>query len=494
MQITPLVGEPMSEEGQSSQRTGEGPFRLLKYFIISGFLVIAVVTLLLGAFLYTRSVNTLLKSAENYARLLAENLNYNIFVGFYSPLKTRGISMDLRKWDQFGALDSLIKDFTYGLKIQRIKIIDRQRKIVYSTDYDLIGKFEPSDSPVEQALNGKDLTLIRQEKATASHWYGNWLADTYYPLREGTGNYWMLGAIYGVIQITQDVTDQYVAVQRSIIVILIVAAGLMAFLFLMLTLIVRRGERILLDRAGEQKRLEAQLQQSEKLAAIGQMVAVLAHEIRNPLGIIKSSAEVMVRKTDPSQPRIKKLCSVIAEEATRLSIILSDFLDFAKPRSPDLKLIDIGEVVDRVKNNLEQEIEARNVRWKNNFGTVSTVMADSNLLYQAFLNVTMNAFEAMEEEGSLVINISEDQTRVRVEFADNGHGIRSEDLPKIFSPFFTTHEMGTGLGLSVVHNIVTAHGGQIEVKSNQSMGTVFSIILPKDARAFSVQGSHERVN
>ncbi|MGC8603646.1 MAG: hypothetical protein ACP5VS_08170, partial [Desulfomonilaceae bacterium] len=95
----------MKSVGNRSATKGSGPFRLLKYFIISGFAVIAVVTLLLGAFLYTRSVETLLKGAENYARLLAENLNYNIFVGFYAPLKARGLAMDLRKWDQFGALD-----------------------------------------------------------------------------------------------------------------------------------------------------------------------------------------------------------------------------------------------------------------------------------------------------------------------------------------------------------------------------------------------------
>lgn len=468
----------------ASSSTPGGPFILLKYFIISGFVVIAVVTFVLGAFLYTRSVNTLLKSAENYARLLAENLNYNIFVGFYSPLKARGIAMDLRKWDQFGALDSLIKDFTYGLRIQRIKIIDHQRKIVYSTEYDLIGKYEPSSSPIDEALSGKDVTLIREEKVSALQWYGNRLADTYYPLREGTGNYWMLGAIYGVIEITQDVTDQYVAVQRSIIVIILVAAGLMAFLFVMLTLIVRRGERILMERSMEQKELERQLQQSEKLASIGQMVAVLAHEIRNPLGIIKSSAEVLVKKTNPDPTRIQKLCGVIVEESSRLSVILSDFLDFARPRSPSLKPVDMRDVLERVKNNLDHEIHAKQIRWvqENRKGEDFTVLGDLDLLYQAFLNVAMNSFEALDEGGNLIISMDRENDRIRINFADNGHGINEEDLPKIFTPFFTTHQMGTGLGLSVVHNIITAHGGQIEVKSDPGKGTLFSIFLPKDSK------------
>lgn len=468
-----------------------GPFRLLKYFIISGFVVIVIVTFLLGTFLYTRSVNTLLRGAQNYARLLAENLNYNIFVGYYAPLKARGVPMDLRKWDQFGALDSLIKDFTYGLKIQRIKVIDENRKIVYSTQYDLIGKYEPKNSPVGKALRGNDLTVIRKEKSPSGQWYSNWLADTYYPLREGAGNYWMLGRIYGVIQITQDVTDQYTTVQRSIMVIILVAIGLMAFLFITLTLIVRRGERILIERGKEQKKLEEQLQQSEKLASIGQMVATIAHEIRNPLGIIRSSAEVLVKKSGTDPERISKFCGIIVEESTRLSNILKDFLDFARPRSPALAPLDVRDVVSRVRNNLEHEIQTRQIRWSEvqTNGDLPVVMGDSDLLYQAFLNMAMNAFEAMEDGGCITITTGLMDSSVRIDFADNGHGIQTENLQKVFTPFFTTHEMGTGLGLSVVHNIITAHGGSLSVESDEGKGTVFTIRLPRGQ-----QGTQERDN
>lgn len=457
-----------------------GPFRLLKYFILSGFAVIAIVTFLLGAFLYTRSVDTLLRGAENYARLLAENLNYNVYNGFYAPLKARGVPMDLRKWDQFGALDSLVKDFTYGLKIQRIKIIDRTRKIVYSTEYDLIGKYETADSPFDQAISGKDITLIQHEEQSALLWRGKWLADTYYPLREVTGNLWMLGNIYGVIQITQDVTNQYVTVQRSIMVIILVAIGLMVFLFFALTLIVRRGENIVWERAREQKRLEQQLQQSEKLASIGQMVATIAHEIRNPLGIIRSSAEVLVKKCDSDASRIRKLSGVIEEEAKRLNAILTDFLDFAKPRPPDIRVIDLRDVIEKVRENLGHEIRHRQIRWveEGKNGGAPLIMGDPDLLYQAFLNIAINALDAMNEGGTFTVSIADEDSKVRVDFADDGHGIKKEDLSKIFTPFFTTHEMGTGLGLSVVHNIVTAHGGAISVDSTEGLGAIFTIRLP----------------
>jgi signal transduction histidine kinase len=448
--------------------------------MFSGFFVICIAAALLSAFLYAGSVETLRQSSENYARLLAENLNYNIYNGFYAPLKSKGEKLDLADWQQFGNLDALIKDSTYGLKIDMIKIIDPNGKIVYCTDYDLIGQYDPAQKLVEEALAGNDTTMINRQEEKDSMWGGKWLAISYYPLREGTAHWWMLGNIYGVIQITQGVTDQYVKVQRSVGIIILVSVLLMAFLFLSLTFIVRRGENILMERAKEEEKLAKRLQQHEKLASIGQMVATIAHEIRNPLGIIKSSAQTLAKKQDPKPERVRKLADVIVEETTRLSAILTDFLDFARPRTPHLKDIDIAEVIQRVRENLGQEMESRDIKWMDDSPNGSRpVMAqgDADLLYQAFLNLAINAFDAIGRDGMVTTRIQREGDSIRIDFEDNGEGIDQDNLQHIFTPFFTTHEMGTGLGLSVVHNIIEAHEGEILTKSAPGEGTVFTILL-----------------
>jgi signal transduction histidine kinase len=167
------------------------------------------------------------------------------------------------------------------------------------------------------------------------------------------------------------------------------------------------------------------------------------------------------------------------EEATRLSAILTDFLDFARPRSPQMNDIEVSEVISRVRQNLEQEIHARNIDWSDQDGdSRAVVLGDADLLYQAFLNLAINAFEAMDNGGALEIKVSHEKDRVRIDMADEGHGIKEENLQKVFTPFFTTHEMGTGLGLSVVHNLIEAHGGEITVQSEEGHGTVFSVYLP----------------
>ncbi len=163
-----------------------------------------------------------------------------------------------------------------------------------------------------------------------------------------------------------------------------------------------------------------------------------------------------------------------------MSLILTDFLEFARPRSPAVDNVDIRNVLHKVKSHLDHEIQARAIKWSDYVANSQDpiVTGDSDLLYQAFLNIAMNAFEAIEDGGFFKVSVTRENNSVIVEFEDNGHGIKDADISRIFSPFFTTHEMGTGLGLSVVHNIISAHEGEVSVTSEEGVWTIFRVSLP----------------
>jgi signal transduction histidine kinase len=243
---------------------------------------------------------------------------------------------------------------------------------------------------------------------------------------------------------------------------------------------VRKAERTLARRAREQKLLEDQLNQAERLAVLGEMVAGVSHEIKNPLGIIRSTAELLAEKSEHSQAQ-KKLSNIIIEESGRLNDIVADFLDFARPQVPNLQDCPLGEVIERNVNFLRPELDKKGVIVNNGnlSGRPYTIEADPGLLYQAFLNIFINAIQAMEDGGNITINIEEDKDNYRVEIQDTGIGIRDENLKKIFSPFFTTKEKGSGLGLSIVKNIIEGHKGKVWIESEEGVGTKVFVTLPR---------------
>jgi signal transduction histidine kinase len=301
-----------------------------------------------------------------------------------------------------------------------------------------------------------------------------------------------LGPILGVFEITQDISEDYKTITRLQIIILVSSTVVMGFLFVVLRLIVKRAERIIENRGEEQRRLERQLNQAERLATLGQMVAGISHEIRNPLGIIGSTAELLSQKTEETDPR-KQLGKIIVEEASRLNAIVTDFLDFARPTEPRLADCSVDEVLERNLAFLQVEMDRRGIRVERDFGGNGTsVQADADLLYRAFLNVLMNAVEALHEGGTIrVITRYRDGQKDNLEviIADTGPGISEEVKGKIFEPFFTTRVKGTGLGLSIVRNIVESHGGSIRIESpppegdlvGEAGGTAVIISLPRNA-------------
>lgn len=275
----------------------------------------------------------------------------------------------------------------------------------------------------------------------------------------------------GVLEINRDLTPEYKQIARLQYFSLAIALFLAVILTMSLRWVVSRGEAIINKRNQERQALQEQLDQAERLAGLGSMVATVAHEIRNPLGIIHSTADVLNRylTQDPDQARLAK---AIVEEADRLSTVVTEFLDFAKPPQPNPVPIIVEEILEEILAFLEITLARAGVEVRCEFrADQSPIMGDSSMLHRAFLNVIMNAVQAMDDGGLLTVSTKlETKNQVSwlaIYITDTGPGLSDDTAKKIFSPFYTTKAKGTGLGLVIVRNIIEGHGGTIEMISRQ---------------------------
>ncbi|MFO7964089.1 MAG: ATP-binding protein, partial [Desulfobacterales bacterium] len=253
----------------------------------------------------------------------------------------------------------------------------------------------------------------------------------------------------------------------------------MVSIFVIMLLIVRRGEGIIRQRALERLKLEENLNRAKHLSSLGEMTAGISHEIRNPLGIIKSSAELLKKKMNTLDPK-NKIPNIIIEESGRLNNIITDFLNYARPKSPVYVECRIEDILEKNLTFLKPQIDKKGYIIKTYIAdSLPRLSADADMLYQAFLNVLINAMQAMPNGGEIQIEARASDNLLFVVFEDEGPGIDSENIEKIWDPFFTTKETGTGLGLGIVKNIVEAHGGTIDIRNNSPLrGVSVEIELP----------------
>jgi two-component system, NtrC family, sensor histidine kinase HydH len=239
------------------------------------------------------------------------------------------------------------------------------------------------------------------------------------------------------------------------------------------------GKVMILRDLGEIRRLQDEIRRTEKLAAIGDLAAGVAHEIRNPLSSIKGIASYYKSKFENGS-KDNEMAGVMIEEVDRLNRVISELIEFARPTRLDLKPADLNELLKHSVRLVEQEAAAKKIEIQLRLSTDSvTAEVDPDRLIQCFLNIFLNALQAMENGGRVTVSCStRDNDRVRIDIKDNGSGISPDDLGKIFDPYFTTKPKGTGLGLAIVHKIIEAHQGQVNVRSAIGQGTTFSITLP----------------
>jgi two-component system sensor histidine kinase HydH len=246
--------------------------------------------------------------------------------------------------------------------------------------------------------------------------------------------------------------------------------------------------QVLAEQMAETNRRLAQAQEearrSERLAALGQMSAGLAHEIRNPLGVIRGSAEMLNQKLQQANPLASELAGYILSETNRLSSLVARFLDFARPMSLELTPGNLIEVTDRALDAARAQRPDAKIQVEKVYAAgLPPVPMDERLCEQVFVNLALNAYDAMEETGGkLRVEITRAQRAgtagVEVIFRDTGPGIPPELTQQIFNPFFTTKKSGVGLGLAVVSKIVDEHHGYLRVESAPGQGATFRVFFP----------------
>jgi two-component system NtrC family sensor kinase len=249
---------------------------------------------------------------------------------------------------------------------------------------------------------------------------------------------------------------------------------------------IRTLEQKVEERTKDLKDAQFQLLHTEKLAAVGKIAATVAHEINNPLTGVFTYIKLMERKIEErnygphDMEKFREYLSTMSREVQRTSAIVRNLLDFTRPKEPSMKMVNINAIVEESINIVRNKLSISNIALEMRLGSIPEIQADSAQMKQVFINLIINACEAMEGGGTLTITSRHDGTRntETIAFADTGTGISPEDLPRVFDPFYTTKEKGTGLGLSVVYGIITRHNGRIEVKSRPEGGTEMIVTLP----------------
>ena len=461
-------------------------FRLVKFFAWASFIVLAIFSFPFSMVLSQEAKETLLMSYQHSALLVGKNLNHQVFQNFVVPIVNRYGGIKLSDNNQYNLMDQVVKNTIHGFNVDVVNIYDISKGVIaYSTDTALIGQKVTENMGYRQAVEGESSSSVTAN--IFDLWGlgidllgGQKKLRTFIPFT-GLNPYGGPTQVGGVFELIQDMSEEYKSIVKFQYLVFGLSLVFMGLIFLALLLIVHKAERMIEERARAQRELEDQLHQSERLAALGEMVAAVSHEIKNPLGIIRSTAELMGTLPEAGDTH-RKLSSVITEESTRLNRIVTEFLDFARPQTPDIRECDLKDIIEKNIDFLRPELDKKGITIKAELdGTPLRLMADHGQLYRAFLNIFINASQSMENGGTIDVQVQEEKERFRVKIQDTGCGITQENLKRIFNPFFTTKDKGTGLGLSIVRKIIEGHKGTIAIESQEGKGTRVEILLPRQA-------------
>ena len=467
-------------------------FGLVRSLALAAMALTAIVSVVVALYLGNHAGATVLRKNQNFASLLADNLNNQIYRRFTLPTISIFGRIALRNPEQHKQLDIIIQSIIQGLHVEDVRIYSHDHTIAYSTNPEELGREDLAGPSVDRAASaeGPIFEIIERIPYWQAFFRLSLEAETFrmrttYPLRieNRLSSSGAEGPVMGVLEFTQDVTQDIkgtIRFQQLVLAVTLLSSGMLLFILLLL---VRRAERALAVRMAEEQRLQAELHQHEKLAGMGRVVASIAHEIRNPLGIISSSAELLLKRADATGHGTGRILQAIYDEAKRLSRTVSDFLDYARPRQPKQDLVDVSGVIGQALAFLGPELTQTEI------GVVRAgeldsplwVLGDKDLLYRAFYNIMGNAMQAMGHSGTITVTMERVEApapEVRVTFHDSGPGFPPDNVEQLLDPFFTTKDDGTGLGLPIVNTIITSHGGRLSLANAAEGGAQVCVTLP----------------
>ncbi len=470
------------------QRLNAGlqPFKLVKYFSFSSLGVILIFTLILSWAISNYAREIILEQSEEYSVAFAENLNQQVFRRFVLITALRYQVIKLSNPEQFESLDRIIREIIQGMNVASVTIFDSKVNVIsYSTIKELVGKEGQGGYEYDMALQGKTTSTLYSTGTVLNLLPGadpiSCTLKTYIPFRQVTNQGEEGDYIMGVIEIVKDLSSDYQAILRLQGSIIFVSSVVMMVLFMVLQTIAVQASRKMKIWVEERLLLEEKLHQTERLAQLGSMVATVSHEIKSPLGIIKSTAEILMKRIKKVAPGNEHLAGIIVDETNRLNNITMEFLDFARPQQAKLVPGNVHDVIEKALRFIAPKASEQKVTIvKDLTDTPHTVRLDQELFYRALLNIFVNALQAMSSHGGFLkvtTNESIVNNDMMIEIRDDGKGMSESTIDYIFDPFFTDKHKGTGLGLAITKNIIDSHNGTIKVASTEGKGTSFYITL-----------------
>ncbi len=460
------------------------PFRLVKFFSFTSLAVILITSIILSLIISNYTKDVVLERNEAYMLVLAEKVGNHVFQEFVLPLALQSRPIAVEDPRQFRQLDKVVRSAIHGLNIHSVTIFSiKGNQVSYSTISELIGVRDLGKGEYERALAGESVSVLDLHGSLFNLLPGGkeitCQLRTFIPLRQEKP-FSRNRDVMGVIEIVQDLSSDLEALIQLQSWIIFTSLAIMSGLFLALRFIVARADRIIVARAEERQKLEVKLSQAKRLASLGKMVASVSHEIKNPLGIIRSTAEILGKRLVKNSPENAHLANIIVEETSRLDGIVREFLDFARPQQPKLNQISLNEVVAKVTDFMASEFDRYGIVVKLDLEqSPRKIQGDFHLLYQACMNILVNAVQVMTDGGTIFISSRNlTKTGFVLQIADSGQGMSDAVLSQVFNPFYTTKNRGTGLGLAIVKNIVESHIGTISVVSVEGQGTEFTLEFP----------------